>query len=790
MRGQQWMRRPFVWALLVLAMLTLALLTIFLGVRGSLPLLDGRVHAAGVTADVQITRDADGVPTVSAGDRNDGAYAMGFLHAQERFFQMDLLRRAAAGELSALLGADALADDKDRRRFRFRARAQAAVKELEPAERLMLSRYVLGVNEGLARLTVRPFEYLALREAPKAWLAEDSLLVMWAMYLVLQSSQEPREFARGWIKDNTTADQLALLMNENSHFEATLDMVPADMQLPTIPKSAPAWLGRRGSGEGTAHVPAVGSNSWAVAGTRTADGRAILANDMHLDLGLPNTWYRVAMHYPVDGKMRRVIGLTLPGVPLFAVGSNGLVAWGMTNSYGDYLDLVEVHSDPADKRRFKIGATWHSAIAHEEFIEIKGEDAIRLTVLETPLGPVRELAGRHYAVHWIASDPRAVNLRLFHLESAKNVGEATAFAAKAGMPSQNITVVDSVGQIGWSIAGPLPKRLAVNSATYPYTDNDGYGWTQLLHSAEYPTVINPANGILWNANNRQLAGPDYAKLGDGGTDFGARAQRIRDSLITLHRASENDVMAVALDTSAGYMGAWRAQALSALPASVIAGHPARAEFRRLLETAWDNRAEASSVGYRLTRAYYQAIYDELYGYADAQMASLIPGMSFETANRRWGELSLSLLQRRPTGWLAQGRSWESVELAAVDLAILRLSAQGETLANSTWGKRNRLEVRHPLATALPFGSFWLSVPDEAVPGDDDMPRVSGPSFGQSERLVVSPGREEQGLFNMPGGQSGHPLSTYFLAGHKDWLQGKSRSLLPGKTQYQLTLTTQ
>ena len=163
--------------------------------------------------------------------------------------------------------------------------------------------------------------------------------------------------------------------------------------------------------------------------------------------------------------------------------------------------------------------------------------------------------------------------------------------------------------------------------------------------------------------------------------------------------------------------------------------------------------------------------------------------SFARATARWPAVVARLLDERPPGWLPpRHASWRAVQLAAIDDAIAQLTKDGATLDAATWGQANTTHIAHPLAAALPFGARWLAAPAEPMPGDSQMPRVAAPEFGQSERMVISPGHEAQALFDMPGGQSGHPLSPYFLAGHEDWVRGTPTPLLPGPATHRLTLT--
>jgi penicillin amidase len=395
-----WSRRIL---LAALALLVLLILAAWLYLRGSLARLEGTQQAPGLETTASIARDAHGVPLISGGSRLDVAYATGFVHAQERYFQMDLLRRVAAGELSELFGARAIAVDKSHRLHRFRARAELALAALPADDRALLDRYAAGVNAGLNALSAKPFEYALVGMSPRSWSASDSLLVIWAMYFDLQGNLESRELSRGWFKEHTSEEQRAFLSPESTPWDAPLDaqaIAAADVVIPAAP---PAWWGKPRAAQDTASprvaaaefLNTVGSNNWAVAGSRSDTGAAIVADDMHLGINLPAIWYRAALQFP-DGKggQRRVVGVTLPGAPVVVVGSNGHVAWGFTNSYGDYLDLIALDTDAAKPGQVRTQAGWETPVLHEETILVKGAAAEKLAVRETSLGPIRESAGR------------------------------------------------------------------------------------------------------------------------------------------------------------------------------------------------------------------------------------------------------------------------------------------------------------------------------------------------------------------------------------------------------------
>jgi penicillin amidase len=775
----------------LLALLALVLLAAWLYLRASLPQLDGARRAAGLNAAVTVMRDDHGVPLIAGNNRHDVAYATGFIHAQDRFFQMDLLRRVGAGELAELFGPKAVPVDTVRRKHRFRARAEAVLKSMPADDRQFIERYVAGINDGLQALGARPFEYALTGTAPRPWSAADSLLVVWAMFFDLQGMQEPRELARGWIADHTDDAQRAFLLPESTEWDAPLDQAAVAASRAPIPKAAPGWWGQRravGAPLRTASadfVDSVGSNNWAVAGSRSQDGGAIVSDDMHLGLQLPTTWYRLALQFPdAQGKPRRMVGITLPGSPpVITVGSNGHVAWGYTNSYGDFLDLVALEADPANAARVRTPNGWETLASIEETILVKGEPARKIVVRESSLGPVREAGGRTYAIHWIAHFPASLNLNHRKLETTDTLDEALTVAATIGIPAQNFVAGDDKGNIGWTITGMLPHRTQdAGVASFPIAAGGAATtWDRPLAPAEYPRLMNPADGQLSTANSRQLMGLGASVIGDGGFDIGARNQQVRDGLRALGpKVDVKAVYGVALDDRAIFMAGWRTRAIAALDAAAVKDKPQRAEFLRLLHSGWSGRASVDSTGYRLARGFMWALHDQLFDAANGAMAEVDDKATMQAASTRWPAVVARLLDERPAGWLpAAYPDWRALQLAAIDQVIAELTRDGAPLASATWGARNTAAVAHPISMAAPALRRWLSAPPDQLAGDSNMPRVAGRAFGQSQRMTVTPGKEEQGIFNMPGGQSGHPLSPFFLRGHAEWVAGTPGRLLPG-----------
>ncbi|MGA9599506.1 MAG: penicillin acylase family protein, partial [Methylocystis sp.] len=283
-------------ALVVLAsisavVLCLAALSSAVFLRLSLPQLEGDVSARGLVSPVSVARDARGAPTLTGRSRSDLAWALGYLHAQERFFQMDLQRRSAAGELSDLVGPAALPVDRAARLHRFRHRAVARLATITPQERTVLDAYVAGVNQGLSDLVAPPFEYLLLVKKPQPWRAEDSILVAYAMYLTLQESDGVTERRRGDAIEALGQPMAEFLFPGGTSFDAAMD--GSFLPTPAFPSKGLKHAMQAAPVQDVDEAPPIaGSNSFAVSGALSAAGAAIVENDMHLRLREPNIWYR------------------------------------------------------------------------------------------------------------------------------------------------------------------------------------------------------------------------------------------------------------------------------------------------------------------------------------------------------------------------------------------------------------------------------------------------------------------------------------------------------------------
>ena len=780
---------------IVLVVVVLVLLVFASGygvLRASLPKVAGSLEVSGLGASVSISRDERGVPTIVAANRPDLAYGTGFVHAQDRFFQMDLSRRLAAGELSELFGSVALEQDKKARLFRFRHLAQQAIADATPEQRAIVEAYTRGVNAGLASLSSRPWEYWLLRAKPVQWRPEDVALVSYAMWWDLQYDDIDRErirfaldsslhgatvgcgrwncalkffYPRGtsWDAPNA-ADTVApvppirILNSDELNVRGESHATNA----PQAPSESPSPPPR---------APAAGSNGWAVSGPLSSSGSALVASDMHLNLRVPTVWYRARLKVgAVD-----LNGLTLPGAPVLVVGSNGHIAWGFTNSYGDWSDLT----------RWPCTAL-PPLSAVREIIHVKGAADVPFDVRSNKEGLLYSDDQRNscWMVRWLAAVRGSTNFNIIHLESTTTVAQAIALAPSIGIPHQNFVVGDREGHIGWSILGRIP---------------DGSEETRLDGSAPWdtapthPKLIDPAAGRIWTANARPIDDPTYeaviggdeASLG-AGYDLGARAHQIRDDLMALNSpATPADMLRIQTDDHALFLVRWHDLLVNLLDEEAVKDHADRAELKRVVAD-WRARASVDSVGYRLVRDFHATT-------ERATWAMFLRAMNIDASDApppaRFEGALWEVVTQQPMHLLAaKYPTWRAFLLEQVDASIARLRKDCPDLSKCAWGARRPAQIRHPLSRALPFAAKLLDMPTMQLPGDHDMPRVQDGAFGASERFAVSPGHEAEGYLMIAGGQSGHPLSPYYRAGFDEWAQAKPIPFLPGRPEHELTLT--
>lgn len=794
----KWLRRGMI---ILVVVLLAGIGGAWWAVSGSLAVLDGEFALPGLSAPATLHRDVNGVLSIQAGNEADAMRALGFVHAQERFFEMDLMRRSAAGELSALFGPVALERDKQARVHRLRARVDTDLARISGTQRDAIAAYTEGVNAGLAALRVRPWPYLLLGARPEPWRVDDTALASYAMFFDLQDEGNERELLLWRIRQVVPAALYRLIAARGTEWDAPLMGEPYGnaplpgpdaVDLRTLPAPDNDDLHIVNPHPLAVHRPAEaaepltpGSNNFAVAGALTADGRAIVANDMHLGLRAPNIWFRARLRYPdprAPAGHVDVSGFTLPGVPAVIVGSNTHVAWGFTNAYGDWLDWYRVRYTDASQTRYATPEGDEPVRVMQERIAVKGAADSMLAVRETRWGPILQSDGDDgLALRWTAHQG-GLNFLLGDFAHAADLDEALRIARGVGIPAQNLVLGDASGRIAWQLLGRIPHRVGGCDPSAPVDPLAGCDWDGW--EPQPPQVIDPPAHRLWSANARVVDGEALAMIGDSGYALGARAGQIRDDLFARAQFTETDMMAIQLDDRTRFLSRWHELM------QTRAKQSSDGALKRLAALAadWDPRASVDARSYPLVRAWrldvIARIEQGLLAPARAALGkdaampylSQIEGVAWQLI----GAQPAHLLSRRFSSWDALLHDAAQEVLDSPDV-----TASGQA---RPWGERNSAAICHPLAQALPgLVRKQLCMPFDPLPGDNNMPRVQGPAFGASERMVVAPGHEAQGLLHMPGGQSGNPLSPFWGAGHADWVNGTPSPFLPGEPTHTLRL---
>ncbi|HSJ59367.1 MAG TPA: penicillin acylase family protein [Anaerolineae bacterium] len=591
------MKRAARFLLIALAALFLvALLAAAWFVRRPWPQVDGEISLPGLSAPVEVLRDAWGVPTLYAENDHDLFFAQGYVHAQDRLWQMEFNRRVGTGTLSAALGPSTLPTDRLLRTLGLGRAAERDWVLLDDDTRAILEAYAAGVNAYVDAHRGRlPLEFTLVGVDPEPWTPIDSLAWGKVMALFLGHNYQ-HELLRARLVADLGPDAAAQLMPP----------YPGDGPF-VIPPEAGAydWLQGR-SVALTALAPLVdrptidwGSNNWVLHGSRTATGQPILANDMHLGLDMPSIWYEIGLH----GGRFTSLGYSFPGAPGVIVGHNGRIAWGVTTLPADVQDLYVERLDEAGTR-YEFDGQWHDLEIVREIIEVKGAAPETLEVRITRHGPivndvVGDLAGAEpLALRWTALDGTRLFQAVVLLNLADDWDDFRDALRYWEAPSQHFVYADVAGNVGYQTPGLIPIRAAGHDGSVPVPGWTGaYEWSGYLPFDELPSALNPPAGLIVSANNKvaSAAYPHHIA-----TDWSApfRAQRITDLLGAGDRFSADDMRAIHADTYSLPAEALRPYLLAAAPAG-----EQQATALSLVEQ-WDLYNESDRVGASIYHAWY------------------------------------------------------------------------------------------------------------------------------------------------------------------------------------------
>jgi penicillin amidase len=790
MQWRPFMRRAL-WSVLTTAVVFAV--TLWVTLRLSLPDLTGEQELRGLEQPVAVAYDEHGIPTIKATSRRDAYRALGYVTARDRLFQMDLFRRSASGRLAEIFGQDAVELDTEQRIFGFQQVAAAVSARLSEHERQTLQAYADGVNAFLIQAQVLPFEFVVLQYRPDPWTIEDSCLVMLYLYQKLSWS-DLAERTMTVMEQTLPADVVAFLTPDSDPYTVALFGGTASRRpMQQLPRAGLASLLRSSPRESPSSSAllqvaprAAGSNAWAVDRTKTTDGRAILANDMHHPLSLPSLWYRTAI---TDGATT-ISGVIAPGMPVVIAGSNDQVAWGVTNALVDTVDLVLLEIDSQDVSRYRAPDGWRQFEERVEVIRVKDEPAVSITVRNTIWGPVSRtpLLRKPVAVRWILLDASALNFKMLHMAEADTIERGLTVMNQAGGAPLNVVLADRSGRIAWTWSGKVPVRHGFDGTTSRSWADGRIGWRSYVAPEWLPRVVDPPSGFIAVANSRTV-GADYPYMVGSDFDNGYRAYHIAEHLREMMRVTEDDMRRLQLDTHSHLYQFYQRMLLDVLTEDSTASVPLLAEARRAI-AAWDGRAEVDSVGFTLLVSYRNLLVDRLIGAILEPCRRADPTFQYEWGTVE-GPLRTLLAAKEPVSLLdhAKYKNWDDfLRTTLLDLiGKLKQDLGVQSLEELTWGRLNTPMIAHPLAEAIPLIGQWLELSDRPLPGCDLCIRASSSMHGASERLVVSPGRHGDAMLHIPGGQSGHPLSAHFTDQYPYWMNGDALPFMPGRAVDVLTL---
>jgi penicillin amidase len=708
------------------------------------------VANAAVARDVEVWHDSAGVPHVWAQSTEDMLFAQGYLHAQERLWQMELFRRVGEGRLAEVFGESMISTDKFFRTLGIWPSAAANERQLDPAQKRLLDAYVRGVNHWInTHDGPLPPEFVTLRIKVEPWTAQHSLaiekIMSWDL-AVYSTGAALTEAAR-----KLRPDQMKYLTPGDPPWGTTI----IETTVPEIPAPATALL--------DALSTARASNAWVIGGSRARSGKPILANDMHLMLRQPGVWYLMALHASdVD-----VVGMTLPGVPHVIAGHNKAVAWGFTNVMMDDVDLFEERLDPNDRMRYLTPAGSEPFTIREERLRVKGRDsAVAFTVRTTRHGPVlsdvdQKLRGTIIAVQWAALDTSRSFRAFYSLNRARTADEVRTAIRDFNNPHQNVVYADTAGNYGYQMGGRVPVRG--NRKRPPQMPVPGWtgewDWQGYLPFEEHPAAHNPANGYAVTANNRQARSAVGDLIGSD-WDMPYRAARITEMARTNNPHDAASVHRMQLDVRDLLAVKYKRVAASA---ARVAG---RAEAARLLEQ-WDGTASRDSRAAPYFYLWYEHLRRE------------VPASLYGQRGRYFPRDALNAVLDSGRVLWAPARGKELLD----SLAVASLVRADSLARGKTWGDVHQVVAAHvmgevpALAKLLdlnvgpaPHQGSSTTVNVAQYIGGDKLPIRT--SYGPSERHVVDMGNVDgAGGFILPTGQSGLPASPHYSDMFSRWRNG-------------------
>ena len=839
--------------------------------RANLPQIDGTLAVYGLGAPVTVARDAQGVPHIHANSLDDLVFAQGYVTAQDRLWQMELLRRYAAGELAAVLGRGYVEHDRVQRVLQVRVAADRALAALPAGQRHWLEVYARGVNASITTQRDHlPLEFRLLAYRPAPWTPRDSLLAELSLFQELTTGF-PDKLGREALAARLSPDLIADLYPTGSwrdHWpgqptpdvtavqpefnDIPLDESQTKLRRPSITTSSEDLIALRQT-LALFHPPCPGcvsgSNAWSVSGAHSASGKPLLSNDTHLNLGVPGIWYEADLDAarPAPLVDFHAAGVTLPGVPFVVIGHNDHVAWGFSNLGADVQDLYIEHTrgTPTGAEYQTAGGIWRPVRYRPEVIHVRGAADVTLNVpltrhgdADTPIVTsifANEL--RSVSLRWTIYDPANVTVPTFDVDSAGDWNSMVGALANWGGPPLSLIYADDQGHIAYHAIGRIPLRGDANSpgplspvptdATAP--DAASHEWAGYIPFDQLPQVFDPPTGVLAAANAR-VTPDNYAFPITLNWMAPYRTERIykvleptpaEAALAPAHPFTPADMLALQNDVFSG-LDLVIAQKLAYSidhATGPLKNDKALHQAADLLRD-WNGSVDANAAAPAIVDAAREAFWPmllipklapQLAGRVaqgeDLSKARDLPPDLARDANLwtvyLWGERDFvqeELITKTPARWLPPGyATWEDFLAAAVARGLRDAKAPRNL---STWqhGKAFPVDIEHPIFSRSVLIERLVGAPvgtgRRPQSGDRTTVKQVGLAFGPSERLTVDLADPDRTTLNIVLGQSGNPVSPWFMDQFQSWLRGATYALpfTPAAVQptiaHILTLTPQ
>lgn len=783
-------------AVLILLLLVFVSFKYYRWTRSPLPQIDGEVRLKGLKSNATIVRDHHGVPYITAANMEDLAYAQGYAIAQDRLWQMDLARRAAKGELSAVLGAGdnnfVLDTDKLHRSIGLRRAAERALTTLTPELKGLLESYARGVNAFIdEHRNSLPFEFNLLGYEPAYWQPIDTIAIGKLMALSLTNNWK-FDLMRAELKSKLSPKAYEILFYEKTPYEQpifantnvetelpqtaktqtikTQRSVLNEAELPKIDAELFAAAHRESLSDYwlTTHDAMLGSNNWVISGSHTTTGKPLLCNDPHQGLSLPAIWYQVSVRVQ-DGSYQAA-GVAIMGAPGIVIGHNNYIAWGATNFMADVQDLYIEEFDTNNAHRYRVGDEWKDAEVINETIEVRksmtgsATDKINHEIVITRHGPIVATAqGQRLALKWSGVDTDAELASTLNINRARNWQEFTTALKDYAAPIINFVYADLEGNIGYYGAGRMPVR-ANGDGSLPYDGRKDDGqWLRYVPFEELPHIYNPPNGFIGTANQK-ITGDSYAYhlANDWAPSY--RAFRIYQLLASQERFSLEDMHKLQAD-------------VYAIPTHLFAEAVVRMAGKHENDAKWqelgqalkgwngnlDMDSKAATIAVTTRNEFSELFYN---GWLGEQRAT------YEWY-RRSGVIDRAIAEQ-PTDWLPQPyKSFDEMIIKAYDTALSKLQQQlGPDRNKWRYAEINKVTFAHPLAK-INILKYLLNPASVSAPGsahtinciDTNASRMWGPSM----RMVVSLADFDATTMSLVPGESAQMASPYYSDQINDWL---------------------